>query len=198
MRPRLVDVFDTLTYRERYHVLLEQTDRDGLTGLYNRGRFERVMPDHTRNALANRTEVSLILVDIDDFKMINDGRGHSCGDDVLRFVGNKLLETMRTSDSVFRYGGDEFIAVVEGLGPAAAMNVAERLRQAVESGSAREGVPITVSAGVASLPVDATTVAGLFAAADSRLYSAKSHGRNRVIGTGDDTQLKSDSVRVGG
>jgi diguanylate cyclase (GGDEF)-like protein len=182
LRPRLSDVFDALTYRERYHALLEQTGRDGLTGLYDRGRLERQGPLRVVDALASNRPISLILVDIDGFKAINDQRGHAAGDQVLRMVGTKLTETMRSTDSIYRYGGDEFVALSEGLAHDTALAVAERLRRGVEAFSKAQGMPITVSVGIATCPNDGTALSSLFAAADTRLYDAKSSGRNRVVG----------------
>jgi len=182
LRPRLADVFDALTYRERYQALLEQSGRDGLTGLYDRGRLERQGPLRVADALAANKPISLILVDIDGFKAINDKRGHSSGDQVLRMIGSRLSETMRSSDSIFRYGGDEFVVLGEGMSHEAALIAAERLRRVVENSSASEGTPVTVSIGVATSPNDATSLAALFASADTRLYDAKFAGRNRVVG----------------
>lgn len=182
VRPRLADVFDALTYRERYQALLEQTGRDGLTGLYDRGRLERQGPIRVADAVASNRTLSLILVDIDGFKAANDQHGHSVGDKVLRLVGNKLQETMRSSDSIYRYGGDEFVVLGEGMSHEAALAAAERLRRAVETASAAEGTPVTISIGVATCPEDGANLSALFANADTRLYDAKFAGRNNVAG----------------
>jgi diguanylate cyclase (GGDEF)-like protein len=182
IRPRLADVFDALTYRERYQALLEQTGRDGLTGLYDRGRLERQGPLRVADAMASGKPISLIFVDIDGFKATNDEHGHSSGDKVLRLVGNKLTETMRSSDNIYRYGGDEFVVLSEGMSHEAALLVAERLRRAVETFSAAENLPVTISIGVATCPNDGASLSALFACADSRLYDAKFGGRNRVVG----------------
>jgi len=193
LRPRLADVFDALTYRERYQALLEQTGRDGLTGLYDRGRLERQGPLRVADAVAVHKPISLILVDIDGFKAINDKRGHSSGDQVLRMIGTKLSETMRSSDSIFRYGGDEFVVLGEGMSHDAALAAAERLRRAIETFSAADGTQVTVSIGVATCPTDATTLSTLFASADARLYDAKFSGRNRVVGR-PNVKPRSDST----
>jgi diguanylate cyclase (GGDEF)-like protein len=182
IRPRLSDVFDALTYRERYHALLEQTGRDGLTGLYDRGRLERQGPIRVADATASNRAISLILVDIDGFKATNDQFGHSVGDQVLRLVGTKLTETMRSSDNIYRYGGDEFVVLGESMSHDAALAAAERLRRAVEISSVAEKMPITVSIGVATCPDDGASLSALFASADTRLYDAKFAGRNRVAG----------------
>jgi diguanylate cyclase (GGDEF)-like protein len=187
IRPRLADVFDALTYRERYQALLEQTGRDGLTGLYDRGRLERQGPLRVADAMASGKPISLIFVDIDGFKATNDEHGHSSGDKVLRLVGNKLTETMRSSDNIYRYGGDEFVVLSEGMRHEAALLVAERLRRAVETFSAAENLPVTISIGVATCPNDGTSLSALFACADTRLYDAKFGGRNRVVGRTDES-----------
>jgi diguanylate cyclase (GGDEF)-like protein len=193
IRPRLADVFDALTYRERYQALLEQTGRDGLTGLYDRGRLERQGALHVADAVASNAPTSLILVDIDGFKATNDRFGHSTGDDVLRLVGNKLRETMRSSDDIFRYGGDEFVVLGGGMGHDAAMTAAERLRRAVESFSTHENTPVTVSIGVATCPADGASLSALFAVADTRLYDAKFAGRNRVVGQASGASRSNDA-----
>jgi len=182
IRPRLADVFDALTYRERYQELLEQTGRDGLTGLYDRGRLERQGPMRVADMVAAGRSISLILVDIDGFKATNDRHGHSTGDQVLRLVGSKLTETMRSSDNIYRYGGDEFVILVDGMNHDAALSVAERLRRVVETHSAAEKLPVTISIGVATCPYDGANLSSLFASADTRLYDAKFAGRNRVVG----------------
>jgi diguanylate cyclase (GGDEF)-like protein len=182
IRPRLADVFDALTYRERYQALLAQSGRDGLTDLYDRGRLERQGPLRVADALASNKPVSLIFVDIDGFKSANDRHGHTAGDQVLRLVGAKLTETMRSSDDIYRYGGDEFVILSEGMSHEVALTVAERLRRAIEAFSGTEKVPVTVSIGVATCPSDGTSLWSLFASADTRLYDAKFAGRNRVVG----------------
>jgi diguanylate cyclase (GGDEF)-like protein len=97
-------------------------------------------------------------------------------------VGGKLTETMRSSDGIYRYGGDEFVVLSEGLAHDVALVVAERLRRAVESFSASQSMPVTISIGIATCPDDGTALSALFASADARLYDAKSSGRNRVVG----------------
>ena len=182
IRPRLADVFDALTYRERYQALLEQTGRDGLTGLYDRGRLERQGPIRVADMLAAGRSISLILVDIDGFKATNDRHGHSTGDKVLKLVGQKIAETMRSSDNIYRYGGDEFVILVDGMNHDAALAVAERLRRVIETQSAAEKLPVTISLGVATCPYDGENLSSLFSSADTRLYDAKFAGRNRVVG----------------
>jgi diguanylate cyclase (GGDEF)-like protein len=148
--------------------------------------LERQGPLRVADAVAAGRPISLILVDVDGFKAINDHHGHSAGDKVLCLVGNKLTETMRSSDGIYRYGGDEFVVLSEGLAHDVALVVAERLRRAVEAYSASEGMPVTISIGIATCPNDGTALSALFASADTRLYDAKTSGRNRVVGRAQD------------
>jgi len=180
---RLVDVFDTLTYRERYEALLRETGRDAVTGLLDRGRFDRDAELAIGKATARGQPVSLLIIDVDHFKRINDRYGHAAGDEALRRIAEELSGAVRDGDSVYRYGGEEFIVICEGLPHRAAVLAGERLRLGV-SALAIDGIdtPITASVGVATGPEDGADLRALFAAADARLYSAKSAGRDRVVG----------------
>lgn len=127
--------------------------------------------------------VAVAMVDIDHFKAINDGFGHPAGDQVLAAVGRALTAHLRTGDLVSRYGGEEFLVILPDTPPAGAMQVAERLREAV---AAITGMPkaVTVSIGVAACHQD-ETVASLVSRADAALYQAKTGGRNRVTMSDD-------------
>lgn len=127
--------------------------------------------------------VAVAMVDIDHFKAINDGFGHAAGDQVLAAVGRALTAHLRTGDLVSRYGGEEFLVILPDTPPAGAVQVAERLREAVE---AITGLPkpVTVSIGVAACHQDETT-ASLVGRADVALYQAKTGGRNRVAMSDD-------------
>ncbi len=184
-RRRVADVFEVLTYRQRYEALLRQSGYDALTGLYDRGRFDREGPRALREADAIRP-MSLLVIDVDHFKSINDQYGHAVGDEALRQIARELDAATRADDRVYRYGGEEFIVLCEGLPHAAAVLAAERLRLGISSLSI-VGVagPITVSIGVATAPGDGADIRSLFAAADQRLYAAKADGRDRVRGTGE-------------
>jgi diguanylate cyclase (GGDEF)-like protein len=179
--PRIADVFDVLTYRERYEALLARTGRDALTGALDRGRLEaqgrRAVDDA---ALAGRP-ISLMLVDIDHFKSFNDRFGHASGDDVLRRIAAIIMATVRADDLVFRFGGEEFVVICDGMGPVPALALGERMRRAIAQsgdGAAR----VSVSIGVATCAQDASDYDGLFNIADRRLYQAKATGRNCVVG----------------
>jgi diguanylate cyclase (GGDEF)-like protein len=182
-RVRLADVFDALTYRERYEALLRETGRDAVTGLLDRGRFDREAEIAVGKSAERRRPVSLLIVDIDHFKRVNDRHGHAAGDEALRRIAQELGEAVREDDRVYRYGGEEFIVVCEGLPHAAAVLAGERLRLGI-SALVIEGIDmrITGSVGVATAPEDGADLRTLFAAADARLYAAKSAGRDRVVG----------------
>ncbi|MET0364527.1 MAG: GGDEF domain-containing protein [Sphingobium sp.] len=180
---RLAGIFAKLTYRHRYEALLRDSGKDALTGVLNRGQFEAVAHQDVARALHRERPVSLTIVDVDHFKQINDHYGHVTGDEVLRRIAQALRDSVRTDDKVFRYGGEEFVILSEGMPHAAALAHAERLRAAVPAsfGTAMAVVP-TVSIGVATAPDDARDLTALLAHADRHLYRAKSDGRNRVVG----------------
>lgn len=151
---------------------------DGLTELANRRSFDRSLDRELTRA--NRTDgrLSVVLLDIDHFKNLNDTYGHVVGDAVLRQVAAALRECGREYDTVARYGGEEFAAVLPGCSSALALQVAERLRRAVEE--AGTDVPVTASAGVATYPYDGVDAESLLQAADQALYASKRSGRNTV------------------
>ncbi len=181
--PRISDVFDILTYRERYEDLLARSGRDALTGAFDRGHLE----SHGRRMIGEADEfgrpASLLLIDIDHFKGYNDRFGHAAGDAVLKRIAASIMGSVRASDCVFRFGGDEFVVVCEALGSEAALALGERIRREIASRSDIATTRVTVSVGVASIPDDARTYDLLFAEADARLYQAKAAGRNCVIGS---------------
>jgi len=180
---RLADVFDTLTYRQRYEALLETSGRDSLTGLLDRGRLDGEGRQTITAAVAAGRPVSLLVIDIDHFKALNDRHGHAAGDEALRRIARRITEATRPADSVYRYGGEEFIVLADGLTHTSAMIAAERLRRRIATTmveGAAEG--ITASIGVATAAEDGDDLAALFAAADARLYVAKAAGRDRVCG----------------
>jgi diguanylate cyclase (GGDEF)-like protein len=117
---------------------------------------------------------------------VNDRYGHAQGDDMLRRIGRALTAGLRKQDHLFRYGGDEFVVLSDGLSHAAAVTLAERLRGAVAAATAGDpGGPVTVSVGVATCPQDGLDIRQMFEAADERLYVAKHAGRDRVVGRDD-------------
>ena len=158
--------------------LAEEASRDPLTGLRNRRRFVDDLAGRLRTAAATGEPLSLVLLDVDHFKVINDTHGHAVGDDVLIGVAQALREHARAED-VVRYGGEEFVVLLPRLGPAAAAVRAEVLRAACAA-VAVEDVRVTISAGVASCPDHGDSPDELLLAADRALYAAKEGGRDRV------------------
>ena len=152
---------------------------DGLTQLANRRSFDRSLERELTRATRTDGRLSVVLLDIDHFKALNDTHGHLVGDNVLREIASALAECGREYDTIARYGGEEFAAVLPGCSSALAVQVADRLRRAVEE--ARTEVPVTASCGVATYPYDGADVDSLLGAADRALYSAKRSGRNRVL-----------------
>ncbi len=178
----LKDVFHRLTYRERYEDLLQRTGRDGLTGVQDRGRFDVVGNQMLENAKRDRHPVSLLMIDVDHFKSINDQFGHTAGDAALVRIAEILNNAIRHQDQLFRYGGEEFIVLCDALSHESATTLADRLRDAVATKAGEIiGMQITVSIGVASTLTDGPDLETIFRAADNRLYRAKRQGRNHVV-----------------
>lgn len=160
---------------------------DSLTGLNNRRAMEELGPLELKRAQRSGKPVSVILCDVDHFKSINDRYGHEAGDTVLRITARVLRSALRETDALGRWGGEEFIVVLNDSGVTASGEVAERMRAAVAA-TKFEGLPdgATISLGVSTLikvtsPISAWD--GLIKEADSLLYQAKKEGRNRVIYT---------------
>lgn len=180
------DIFHVLTYRERYEQLLEAAARDHLTGVYDRGRYDIEAPRIIDKNIRRGYPVSLMVIDIDHFKEINDSHGHTAGDLVLKDVARILSTALRSDDHLFRYGGEEFVVVCERLPMDGAISMANRLRRTIAEGVRTEsGSSVTVSVGVAAGPDDGNVLTSLFKTADARLYKAKQDGRNRVRGSED-------------
>ncbi|WP_439373128.1 GGDEF domain-containing protein [Bradyrhizobium sp. DASA03120] len=158
---------------------------DPLTGAGNRRHFIEHIGDEIARAKRSGAPLSLLSIDLDHFKYINDSRGHSVGDEVLRAFVRKCLEAIRPYDSVARVGGEEFMVLLPGATLDAACAVAERLRSAIEGaafdGGANPPVSVTISVGVSEFGRDGDTLDGFLRVADQRLYRAKFEGRNRVI-----------------
>ncbi len=168
---------NALTYR----LAVERAFRDPLTGALNRGALDEALQREAEVARRQGTPLALLMIDIDHFKAINDTHGHRYGDDVLRAVAHTLNDTIRRSDGLYRYGGEEFVVVASHTQPVGAQQLAERLRCNVDSIATVAGRPlrVTVSVGVAGLQPGESPEA-LFQRADRALYRAKANGRNRV------------------
>ena len=171
--------------------LTEQATRDPLTGLYNRRYLDDSLQRELDRCARDGQPLSLLLIDLDHFKQINDRHGHSAGDEVLRQISALLLRHMRSSDICCRYGGEEFLLVLPGVGLDAALERAELCRRQVAGQQAANkpdeaGLPfaVTLSIGVACSPDARQLPADLIDMADHALYRAKAEGRNRVCVAG--------------
>jgi diguanylate cyclase (GGDEF)-like protein len=153
---------------------------DPLTGCVNRRAFELQLERDLKIATRARQPVSLVMLDVDHFKRVNDEHGHDAGDATLRFLSDVLRGELRAVDTAARYGGEEFAVILPQASLDAACAVAERLRARLEATDVPGIGIVTASFGVATFPVHATTSAALVSVADQILYSAKRAGRNRV------------------
>jgi two-component system, cell cycle response regulator len=168
--------------------LLELTRTDSLTGLFNRRYFEERLALEYSRALRYGGQLSLVMVDIDHFKRINDTWGHPFGDVVLKRVAQVARESLRDVDMLARYGGEELVVLLPETAAPDAMVVCERVRSAIERleltapGEAAQAVHVTASLGLATFPQHGLTGSeSLVRAADDCLYEAKAGGRNRVV-----------------
>lgn len=172
---------------ERVKRLEKLLDRDYLTGLYNRRFFMERFLEEVAWSVRYKEPLSLMMLDIDYFKKVNDTYGHSCGDEILKQVADTLLSVLRTEDIIARYGGEEFIVLLPNTGIEGASTVAEKLRSMVQSiiffcEDKNIKLNITVSIGVTTYYGDADLSPDmLIGQADGALYKAKEGGRNRVV-----------------
>ena len=156
---------------------------DSLTGLYNRGYFEDSLNGEISRARRYDTEFSILFLDLDDFKKINDTMGHLAGDYVLKKVSNLIINEKREEDVVARYGGEELVVILPETNKVNTIIKAERIRKKIQDLSlVFEGkkIQVSVSGGIASFPQDALEANRLIQCADQALYRAKSEGKNRI------------------
>lgn len=180
-----------VTIVRRAQRLLYLAARDRLTGLFNRGHFDRTLSRAMETAARGGQPLSLAILDIDHFKLINDEHGHALGDRTLITLAHRLAREMRRTDMVARYGGEEFVILLPGTPRDAALARMEGLRREVAETPIDLGngqtLKLNFSAGVAGSPDDAeaTTPEALLGCADARLLSAKRTGRGRCVGGGE-------------
>ncbi len=169
-----------------HRMLSEVVYVDWLTQVYNRSFLGLQLPLEVERATRNSEPLALLVVDLDDFKQINDRFGHDVGDRTLKEFGQMIRDTLRRVDMVFRFGGEEFVILLPRLDLESAYRAAERLREAIESHSflvlpGGDRLELTASIGGAIFPRDALSEDGLFKAADEACYRAKGAGKNRVV-----------------
>ncbi len=166
-----------------YHSALQSALRDELTGCGNKRALDASLHREAELSLRHDTPLSVMMIDADHFKKINDVHGHIAGDYVLRELASTIKQCARQSDLCFRYGGEEFLLILDDTDNAQAFQVAERIRAAVESHVFTYNgkiLPVTISVGTATFNVE-ETLEQLKDRADSALYTAKQQGRNRTV-----------------
>jgi diguanylate cyclase (GGDEF)-like protein len=169
----------------RHAQVEEQARLDSLTGVYNHGYFLKKLAEQANQTLASRTQLSLIMLDIDFFKQYNDTYGHLVGDRILKTLCAAIRHHIKQSDAVGRWGGEEFVISLPGASGLQALQVAERIGQTmaalkIEDRDERT-IPVpTVSQGIALFPLEAEEIYRLIDLADRRLYVAKVRGRNQI------------------
>lgn len=159
---------------------------DGLTGIFNRRFFELRIQEELQRAQRYEAELSVVMLDIDNFKRLNDEFGHLLGDEVLRQLGHIFQNQLRKGDVVCRFGGEEFAVLLPNTSVENSIEVAEKLRRTIEHWHF-PGVPrpVTISAGIAGFPQFGATRDEVVSAADNALYTAKQRGRNQVVSAAD-------------
>ena len=170
---------ESLYHEEIYRTMIA----DGLTGAHSRRYLTEFLEREMARCRRHGRPLSVVLFDLDEFKLVNDGFGHLNGDQVLREIADLVREQVRREDCFARFGGDEFAVVLTESDLDHARAFAERLRQRVEAHEFRvasEAIPVTISIGIAAMDDGLREAALFLAAADARLYEARSAGRNRI------------------
>lgn len=170
--------------RTRAHKkLLYLATTDNLTSLANRTRFLDVFEREHNHSVRNKSDLSLLLLDLDHFKLVNDRYGHDVGDDVLKYIAASIVQRLRKTDLACRLGGEEFGILLPGANLTQAIAVAEDIRRSIADVPYTRAdivIPLTVSIGAVELGHDGNDLETLYAVADNHLYKAKSAGRNQV------------------
>jgi diguanylate cyclase (GGDEF)-like protein len=198
-----VDVLETLSIHAaaaleaaRLHQTTSHaSEHDALTRLANRRRLEADLTLECDRSLRYARPLALIMLDLDHFKRLNDTYGHAKGDEVLQGVADTIRGTLRSTDSAYRYGGEELVILARESDVAGALGLAERVRAEIERRFAGTGEGnVTASLGVAGIPEHAVSAKALITAADGALYAAKSAGRNRVAGAPQETFVHQETA----
>jgi diguanylate cyclase (GGDEF)-like protein len=183
----IVDATDTYESQTRLDatlaMLAAQSERDALTGVYNRRKLTELLDMEVKRALRYKQKFGLLILDIDHFKKVNDTHGHLVGDEAIKHVAERAVATLRTTDVVARYGGEEFVVFLPGEDVEGAALAAERVREAARKPFktlADVDLTLTISVGVTGFRPDAADPKLLLGEADRALYLSKEGGRNRV------------------
>lgn len=177
---------------ERHYLLKEAGQKefyrelsilDGLTGVYNHRYFQEVLPREIERAKRYRHPICLLMIDLDDFKKYNDTYGHLAGDKLLREFAQFFVGTIRTTDEVFRYGGEEFVIIYSETPKQGGIEVAKRMLNLT-----KKNMPLSISIGLSCFPDDAENKGDLIKRADEALYQAKRLGKNRICIFGQNSE----------
>jgi len=164
-----------------YHNAIAQAHKDPLTQIFNRAAFDEALDKECHSYRRHKTEFSIMMIDIDFFKSVNDTYGHIAGDKILKATAEIIRETIRRSDEVFRYGGEEFVVILSNTSEGGAHFIAERVRKEIQKlrVSFNRLIKVTASIGICSSE-KTKDVTLLLGNADKALYHSKETGRNRV------------------
>lgn len=168
-----------------YEMVVHQSQTDALTGLWNHGFFQKTLTQQIEKTKSNNMKLSLLFLDIDNFKQLNDTCGHQHGDTILQETSKILKDSARGNDCICRYGGEEFAIILTNTNRAQSFEIAERIRQKIEqhnfpSPSGMGHLNFTVSIGIAVFPDIADTKEMLIKNADKAMYQAKTSGKNKI------------------
>jgi len=169
-----------VTIANLFEQIKKQAITDGLTGLYNRRHFDQCLTAEVERAVRLSQPFTLITLDLDHLKRINDNYGHSVGDEAIKQIGVVLKKNARSVDIASRFGGEEFAVILPGIDVEGGYVAAERLRVAIAESQIKDNIPISASIGVATFLKHTESIAELLEMADQAMYSAKKNGRNRV------------------
>ena len=172
-------ILDINTFEE----IKKESTHDNLTDLFNKGYFQDALNQHISLAKRHNTDLSVVFLDIDDFKEVNDTLGHDSGDIVLKAVAKTISEALRASDIIARFGGDEFVILMPNTDKFNALLISERISKTIKDKVIKlesKNCQITLRGGVAGYPIDANNAKDLLNRADNALYRAKGAGKNRI------------------
>jgi len=184
LTPYLREASPVIEAKRLMDTLRESNLRDAMTGLHNRRFLEEYMETLVANNDRNKTTLSILMLDLDYFKKVNDTYGHDVGDKVLKELAKTLTQTVRNSDLVIRYGGEEFVIILQNTTDGYGDQVAEKIREAVQQLKIQVSATVlqkTISIGIADFPTDCETFWQAIKFADVALYQAKERGRNQVV-----------------
>jgi diguanylate cyclase (GGDEF)-like protein len=185
-KQELLEINQTLEVKiaERTNQLHVEANTDYLTGINNRRAIIKYLETEIERCTRYKRPCSIMMLDLDYFKQVNDKHGHQVGDDILVLVANAILDTCRLADHVGRYGGEEFLIVLPETSEKEVLELAERIRHNIAALKLDIGLPLTVSIGVASLSLQTEVDSHTFIKqADDAVYKAKEQGRNQVVGS---------------